>query len=509
MTNAVPLIRRGGAHAMRAAPRSLVSVRSLHATRSTQDVPRSPFQVFVQTLREELQKSRELQDNMKQLQGRSDKIQDSETMRKAREAYERARIISSIKHNPRLQAAAEQLRKSGGQVGGAIAATLKQMEESEIMRSLSAMSDRVRRQLEESTAPVRNTEVYKAFAQTISEAFDDGSGAIDIRVAEGTSESEARRLRREARLRKIGRPPPVHDVEAAPEPAAEEVDPIVAAAAAAGEAAGREGTDAEGAAPGPEATPEAPEAPEPAAPKRLGGYAVGHRRTAENANAGADLVLAPESAQPSRWSLFGEDSAVRRRLSEWNEQYQESEHPFVERLRGVTNTVASWFEENETVQVVRAIKQLDPSFTLAQFSTDLREYVIPEVLDAFHTGQRQLLRQWCGDATYNVLMATIDPYLQRGYLPQGRTLDLSNVEVLQGKMLETGPMPVLVISFQTQELMYFTDPRTGEVKEGSIEQANLCRYAMVLTRVESELDNEITGGWKIVELARRGEAAFM
>ena len=32
---------------------------------------------------------------------------------------------------------------------------------------------------------------------------------------------------------------------------------------------------------------------------------------------------------------------------------------------------------------------------------------------------------------------------------------------------------------------------------------------MVLTRVESELDNEITGGWKIVELARRGEAAFM
>ncbi|WFC94666.1 protein translocase subunit [Malassezia brasiliensis] len=508
MTNAVPLIRRGGAHAVRAAPRSLVSVRSLHATRAMQDVPRSPFQVFVQTLREELQKSREMQDNMKQLQGHSDKIQDSETMRKAREAYERARIISSIKHNPRLQAAAEQLRKSGGQVGGAIAATLKQMEESEIMRSLSAMSDRVRRQLEESTAPVRNTEVYKAFAQTISEAFDDGSGAIDIRVAEGTSESEARRLRREARLRKIGRPPPVHDVEAAPAPAAE-VDPIVAAAAAAGEAAGREGTDAEGAAPDAEAAPEAAKEAAAPKPKRLGGYAVGHRRTAENVNAGADLVLAPESAQPSRWNPFGEGSAVRRRLSEWNEQYQESEHPFVERLRGVTNTVASWFEENETVQVVRAIKQLDPSFTLAQFSTDLREYVIPEVLDAFHAGQRQLLRQWCGDATYNVLMATIDPYLQRGYLPQGRTLDLSNVEVLQGKMLETGPMPVLVISFQTQELMYFTDPRTGEVKEGSIEQANLCRYAMVLTRVESELDNEITGGWKIVELARRGEAAFM
>ena len=32
---------------------------------------------------------------------------------------------------------------------------------------------------------------------------------------------------------------------------------------------------------------------------------------------------------------------------------------------------------------------------------------------------------------------------------------------------------------------------------------------MVLTRVESELENEITGGWKIIELARRGQTAFM
>ena len=112
------------------------------------------------TLRQELTKSREFQDNLKQLQGESAKFQDSETMRKAREAYERARIVSSIKHNPRLQAAAEQLRKNGGQISAAIGTTLRQMEESELMRSLSAMSSRIRQQLEDSTAPVRNTEVY-------------------------------------------------------------------------------------------------------------------------------------------------------------------------------------------------------------------------------------------------------------------------------------------------------------------------------------------------------------
>ena len=68
---------------------------------------------------------------------------------------------------------------------------------------------------------------------------------------------------------------------------------------------------------------------------------------------------------------------------------------------------------------------------------------------------------------------------------------------------------VVVVSFQTSELMYFRDAKTGEIKAGRDDQADACRYAVVLTRLEEGLDNEVTGGWKIVELARRGQAAFM
>lgn len=46
----------------------------------------------MEVLREELRKNRELQDNVKQLQGDVDKIQDSEAMKRARAAYERARV---------------------------------------------------------------------------------------------------------------------------------------------------------------------------------------------------------------------------------------------------------------------------------------------------------------------------------------------------------------------------------------------------------------------------------
>ena len=45
--------------------------------------------------------------------------------------------MTSIKENPKLRVAAEQLRKSGVQIGDAVAETLKTMEESDLMRAVS------------------------------------------------------------------------------------------------------------------------------------------------------------------------------------------------------------------------------------------------------------------------------------------------------------------------------------------------------------------------------------
>ncbi|KAJ3525426.1 hypothetical protein NM688_g8403 [Phlebia brevispora] len=110
---------------------------SFHSsTRRQNEMPKSPFQTFVEVLKEELRKNRELQDNVKQLQGDVDKFQDSEAMKKARAAYERARLVSSIKENPRLRAAAEELHKAGVKVGDAVSEALRTMEESELMRAV-------------------------------------------------------------------------------------------------------------------------------------------------------------------------------------------------------------------------------------------------------------------------------------------------------------------------------------------------------------------------------------
>lgn len=84
------------AYAPTAAAFPRVQTSAFHSSSSRQsELPKSPFQTFVEVLREELRKNRELQDNVKQLQGDVDKLQDSEAMKKAKAAYERARVCNA------------------------------------------------------------------------------------------------------------------------------------------------------------------------------------------------------------------------------------------------------------------------------------------------------------------------------------------------------------------------------------------------------------------------------
>lgn len=41
---------------------------------------------------------------------------------------------------------------------------------------------------------------------------------------------------------------------------------------------------------------------------------------------------------------------------------------------------------------------------------------------------------------------------------------------------------------------------SGEIAVGAPDKVEQCMYAAVITRVEEDLDNELTAGWKIIEV---------
>ena len=91
------------------------------------------------------------------------------------------------------------------------------------------------------------------------------------------------------------------------------------------------------------------------------------------------------------------------RLSSLHATYQESESPLIMPIRSVTSTIGSWFEENEVAQVTRMMKGMDPYFTREAFEKELREYIVPEVVDAYLSADKESLMKWCSEAVSNNL----------------------------------------------------------------------------------------------------------
>lgn len=104
------------------------------------------------------------------------------------------------------------------------------------------------------------------------------------------------------------------------------------------------------------------------------------------------------SPRQQAWEEIKSTNPVLRKFSEFKQVYDESENPFVSGLRTVTDTIGSWFDENETAQVLRMMKNLDPDFNRESFERELREYIVPEVVDAYLSADREALKAWCGEA---------------------------------------------------------------------------------------------------------------
>ncbi|KJA28027.1 hypothetical protein HYPSUDRAFT_197581 [Hypholoma sublateritium FD-334 SS-4] len=409
------------------------------SSRQHNEAPKSPFQTFVDVLKDELRKNRELQDNVKQLQGDVEKFQDSEAMKQAKAAYERARLTSSIKENPRLRAAAEELKKTGVKVGDAVSEALKGMEESELMRAISRASSAVSSAVEKSTEPIRKTAAYKTLAETLVDALDDSGSAKHA----GFEEKEARRLRRQKRLAKAGR------------------------------ASG-----------------------------------LGPSRVSANPEAGQAMVLHKDSPKQEAWNKLKETNPVLRTLVQLRQAYDESENPVVSSVRSVTETVGTWFDENETAQVMRLMKSMDPDFNRESFERELREYIVPEIVDAYLSADQAALKAWCGEATYNVLWATMEHFLRQGLISDSKVLDIRQVDVQDAKILEND-VPVFLVSFATQEMLLFRNAKTAEIVVGAENKVEQCTYVAAITRIPEQLDDELTGGWKIIEMARRSARAYL
>ncbi|KAL2832078.1 hypothetical protein BDW59DRAFT_139661 [Aspergillus cavernicola] len=231
----------------------------------------------------------------------------------------------------------------------------------------------------------------------------------------------------------------------------------------------------------------------------------GHRRTGpmvEDPEAGTNVTLHKDSAWKESWRDFKDQNPMMQKLFTLKETYNESENPLISTARSISDRVSGFFAENETAMVVKRFREMDPNFQMESFLREMREYILPEVLDAYVKGDVETLKLWLSDAQYHVYAALAQQYTTAGLKSDGRILDIRGVDVSHARMLDPGDIPVFVVTCRTQEVHVYKNTKTNELAAGMEDKVQLVTYAIGLTRIPEDVNNPETRGWRLIELQK-------
>ncbi|XP_049286298.1 mitochondrial import inner membrane translocase subunit TIM44 isoform X1 [Anopheles funestus] len=208
------------------------------------------------------------------------------------------------------------------------------------------------------------------------------------------------------------------------------------------------------------------------------------------------------------WEDFKNNNQYVNKVLTWKMKYDESENPMIRASRLLTDKVSdimgNLFSKTELSETLTEICKIDPNFDQKQFLRDCENDIIPNVLESIVQGDLAVLRDWCFESTYNIIATPISMAQKAGYRLDSKILDIENVDLAMGKVMEQGP--VLIVTFQTQQIMCVRDGK-GAVIEGDPEKVMRCHHVWVLCRDPNELDPK--AAWRLMEMSANSTEQFV
>lgn len=213
-----------------------------------------------------------------------------------------------------------------------------------------------------------------------------------------------------------------------------------------------------------------------------------------------DVELHKDSKWSQNWKKFKDDNPYMNKIFEFKRNLDESDNPIARVTKNfvdkISDTVGGLFQTTDLSNVLTEICKVDPSFNINDFLIDCEKFIIPNILESLCQDQPDVLSDWCHEAVFNVLYSPYKEAKKLGLKINSRIVDIQNIELAMGKMMDQGP--VLVITFQAQQLSYVTDSK-GNVVEGDADKIMQNSYVMAFCRDESDLDPKTA--WKLIDVA--------
>ncbi|CAK1355584.1 Mitochondrial import inner membrane translocase subunit tim44 [Cercospora beticola] len=222
----------------------------------------------------------------------------------------------------------------------------------------------------------------------------------------------------------------------------------------------------------------------------------------EDPNAGTNVTVHKDAAWKEAWKNFRDNSGIGKRFATFGSVYRESENPLISTARSVSDRIAGFFAENETAMVIKKFREMDPNFQLDPFLNEMRNYILPEVLEAYVKGDVETLKLWLSAAQFQVYHALMQQYTTAGLKSDGKILDIRGVDILSARILDPGEIPVFVLMCRTQEVHVYRNAKSGELAAGMEDKVQQVTYAIGVTRIPEEVSNPETRGWKFIEMQK-------
>uniref|UniRef100_A0A7N8Y2H8 Mitochondrial import inner membrane translocase subunit TIM44 n=1 Tax=Mastacembelus armatus TaxID=205130 RepID=A0A7N8Y2H8_9TELE len=199
------------------------------------------------------------------------------------------------------------------------------------------------------------------------------------------------------------------------------------------------------------------------------------------------VVLHKDSKWYQQWKDFKDNNVVFNRFFEMKMKYDESDNVLIRASRAVTDKmtdlIGGLFSKTEMSEVLTEILKVDPSFDKDSFLN-------------FCERELDVLKDWCYEATYSQLAHPIQQAKAMGLQFHSKILDIDNIDLAMGKMMDQGP--VLIITFQAQLVMVIRNSK-GEVVEGDPEKVIRMLYVWALCRDQEELNPY--AAWRLLDIS--------
>lgn len=212
------------------------------------------------------------------------------------------------------------------------------------------------------------------------------------------------------------------------------------------------------------------------------------------------VVLHKDSKWYQQWKDFKDNNVVFNRFFEMKMKYDESDNAFIRASRAVTDKmtdlIGGLFSKTEMSEVLTEILKVDPSFDKDAFLKQCERDIIPNILEAMIRGELEILKDWCYEATYSLLAHPIQQAKAMGLQFHSKILDIDNIDLAMGKMMDQGP--VLIITFQAQLVMVIRNTK-GDIVEGDPDKVLRMRYVWALCRDQEELNPY--AAWRLLDIS--------